>query len=385
MSRTTAKKTSTKQEAGQAARPAGEIPVLWPEELRAGLEVKRGRGAPPKARKVRASDFWASLCEGHLTTSTSWQWAPDRADEACRRLLQEAMAALREGTMIVDRATPELAGATRHVAVVSVDNMPRLIDFWAQARGVAFALRALFASWRFSIEMPSWPGPVWIARGFLSEERLDSDFRGSSSPALRMRALLAGADDATYAACLKEAASLREAAPFHMRAAVAVLFPEQTIWVDESCREALAIVDQPIWHRSVVLHLLACAADLDLALACAARMDPHTVATVADELAATFGPGIIDLLLRIFATDDWAYKEDRGLVAKVLSIFGTDRVAGAMMECLKSKGLREVGQAWCARFPDLARPELEKLAAKRSKMAPIAAEVLASLPARSPA
>jgi hypothetical protein len=362
------------------ATPASAIPVIWTDDLRAASRPKRGRGNAPKAKKVKASEFWASLGEGHLTSSSAWQWAPDRSPPELAAMMREAMEALRSGKLLVDRSTPELEGLSRHVAVVSAERVPKLIDFWTQARGVEFALRSLLASWRIAIEMPTWPGTVWLARGWLEEERVDSDFRGTSSPALHLRALLAGADDATYAACVKAAAEVRGEAPFHVRAAIAVLFPDQTAWVDESCREALAITDRPIWHRSYVLELLACATNLELALALAERMDLQTVATVAAELADTFGPAIIDLLLRIFATDDWAYKEDRAHVAKVLSIFGTERVADAMMECLKSKGLRDIGQAWCHRFPAVARPVLAALAAKKSKIAPVAAEILAGLP-----
>lgn len=381
---TRVKRTAAKDARPPSAPATTPAPMIWPEKLRAQLRPRRRPGEPPPnvppGKRINPRKFWEEIYYAFRSQSFSYQWTVERAPADARPLMEQALAAFTSPEPVVAHAPPELEAAIRHLSKPDLLKEDRWIRLWAQRRGVVFALEALLAYWQLDTETEIWPGPTpaWLVRRPIHEDRFNTHFV-NPLPACVLRDLLAGSDEETYQRGLAIAGAARDGAPFHLRAGIAILFPTEAAWVDESCREALAL-HRPVWHRAYTLTLLESTTNLELARAMAARIDRHRLPLVGAELVETFGPRLLDLLIDAFNTPDWAYKEDRVELAWVISVFGEPTVVPIMLKCLESQYLREVGRDFCMRFPDLMRPALERLAAKKTKASAIAAEILAALP-----
>lgn len=389
-----------------AAASGEDYAIAWTDALRRKLHPRRSSGVrtvslSPKAAFARMRAHWDLHAE-------LWKKAPQDREPS----LVSALAAVRlrlggPPDALPPPAEPEVEAAT--YAVLSHadrlreagDVRDEVVDFWAGTSGLAGAVRFLAASLDVVPVAIGIPRAVWLARpdAPVSESLLLSAFPGSV-PALaiaqgqprsivgpllatltsgvardlqaqagfararlegwlRLRRLLASADEAEWQEAREEAARLREGASLLHRTALSYLFPDVQEWAEADVRAALGLSVLPR-HASC---LATCLRDASLIGQMMANHPfailPWTsrgwdVAGVALSLVEGLGAAAVPYIVRFL--DPGVTAEDRKAAAEALAIVPSGEAAVALAERLDDKAVAGAAQLFAASFPRLALP-----------------------------
>ncbi len=383
--------------------------IAWTDALRRKLHPRRGSGMrtvplSPKAAFARMRAHW-DLHAG------LWKKAPQDREPS----LVLALEAVRRRFSGPPDAVPPPAGAEVEAATFAVlrhssqvrlrqagDVHDEVVDFWAGTSGLAGAVRFLLASLDVAPVSLGIPPAVWLVRpdAGVSESWLLQAFPGSmpalaaaqgKPPAmvsalvaalasgverdlharlggfaqarlegwLRLRRLLASADEAAWQEAREEASRLREGAPLLRRAALSYLFPDVLEWAEEDVRGALGMSLFPKYAGC----LATCLRDADLIDRMMANNPfyilPWTgrgwdVTGVALSLVEGLGEAAVPRIVRFF--DPRFPAEDRKAAAEALAIVPAAEAATALAVRLDDKAVTGAAQTFAASFPRLALP-----------------------------
>ncbi len=202
-----------------------------------------------------------------------------------------------------------------------------------------------------------------------------------------LRKGLAVAKDADYAAALEQARALWPtfAANEIGQCALAYAFPDEADWAEIATRAILDRIKKQkgkIAPYEVGVAMLGAVAvpELQTALAKAAAAKRMALYALLDQV-----PTMIDLTGDAAAAGLGALlstatgNNERGDFASALALIESDEAALALASALSAKVVLPIAKAYFAKYPNLAKTALGKVAKTSTTSAPIAAQVLKSL------
>ncbi|MES9605691.1 DUF4132 domain-containing protein [Actinomadura sp. NPDC000929] len=244
-----------------------------------------------------------------------------------------------------------------------------LVDAWCAERGAAFAAAAVTGLIKAE---PTWR---WIENGERSEAwirlRDPQEQYGhwwvTRGALLRMRAVLAAADDAEYERAVARMGECRDNAL--LRSVTAYLAPTRQDWVEESLAELGALpahmYSWMLWCSVASPAQLARLGDLGWQAG-----NAELVTTAVDGVGAALAP------LLVHAYDTVSSAKVRRNTAEALAALPTDEAFQALVERADQDRVRPALAAAAERFPARAARLLSDAAAGAGKPAKVAAELL---------
>jgi hypothetical protein len=381
--------------------------VLWTDAARKKVHPTRQTPAAPaptppqakaskaKPKKVDREKLFSTVAETFAKhTIAEWKAGEAHADatrarhmRAVRLLIASpAKAAKATALDLEEQATlaamlPGWWGGAKQV-------WPAVIGYWVDVAGAAFAVEAIARSTDLVNEHGDRSTPKGFERWTWIAEAEGERTYGRDKKLLRhaLRAYLATADDASYAAAKGAAARIRGSAHPIARRQLAYAFPGEPAWSEEDAAVWLAGPPDASGYG-----LLASLRDLSIAeriLDRAIEEDHHTDAgAYVHTLVATFGaaaaPGIGRLLASVIAEDvDARYTVDpdpREAAAEALSLIATVDAAQALVAGIGDKTVMPILSAYAARAPRAAAEALAPVASGRGKTADAAAALLGTI------
>ncbi|WP_128984789.1 DUF4132 domain-containing protein [Streptomyces roseicoloratus] len=361
--------------AASAAEPAAAAPLVRPDEDTFALPAAWKRNLRPRRGGTQVD---VRPAEEHGAANLR-QWR-----RQFTRIVDRALDATTSdaGLVAVARAhesgLPDPTGAAVIGTLLPADVSPRaLADAWTGAHGLPFAACAAVellecrAKWTY--ERVNQPSVCGIETASEDENHWQ---RGFGYDALdRVRALLAVADDDTYAAAVTALAGHRTGP--RRKAAVSYLVPTERAWVDE-CLADPAVREHPqLWVRDLVLNSTGSASHL---AAYGGRIDlgwhgwtAATVATVADGVGPLMAPLMATALDLPYIGGD-----DLKAMAAALAELPVDEAFQALVDRLGNKHVRAAAAAAARRYPVRALRLLAAAADGTGPHASMAGRILAA-------
>ena len=367
-----------------AKKAKGELDrgVRWTPELRAEVWSERGRVVPefqdkaledardPRAAFEQRADYARRGKYGgsRVALEPKLRAGLAKADARARAWTEAALDACEEKT------PPRALDADVEATMVALELVPvfAAFPFWLSHAGPELAMRALVLSHRrwSSARRHGYGSSIVL----VVDDTCAGDEPEYADSAWRMlRAVVAEADDATYARLRAQAERLREGAPAPVVSYLSVAFPSEAAWAAEAADAANARGEAAAgWERMLVT-----ATDLDRAERLARsgdwELDEDMLLTV---LARHGGDGARVIAAAIDAASNNEHRKD---YAKLLSIVENELAARAFARALSVKAIAPVAQKWFKRVPEVARPALEAIVREAGPSAKAARIVLDAL------
>ncbi|MET9952515.1 DUF4132 domain-containing protein [Streptomyces sp. NPDC006339] len=323
---------------GRPDEDAFVLPAAWKRNLR----PRRG-GTPVTVRPVGAGgvDPVARLAEWRRQFTK----AVDRSLDSTK-----SDAALVAAARAYEEGRPDPVGAAAVAVLLPDADLGQVADAWVAAFGLPFAARAAVEAQECRRRWIQRPGGRNAVDGIqVMPEHSGAWQRPTTFDALdRVRALLAVADEETYAAAVAALAGHRTSP--RRKAAVSYLVPGERHWVDECCADRSVREHQDAPVRELLLCSLGTASQVALY---DGRADlgwrgwsAAVVATVADGVGTAMTPLLAGELNKAYIDTD-----DTRAMAAALAELPCDDAFEVLLERLDDKHVRAEVAAAARRFP----------------------------------
>ncbi|MFG1998031.1 DUF4132 domain-containing protein [Spirillospora sp. NPDC048911] len=248
------------------------------------------------------------------------------------------------------------------------DPYPWLVDAWCAERGPAFAAAAVAG---ISKCEPTWH---WIEMGKVMEawvrlrdpEEVHGHWWSTRSALRRIRAVLAGVDDAEYERAVDRLAECRD--DFRLRRVTAYIVPTRQDWVNESLAEPgpfTYMYDWMLWCSVQSAEQLPALGPLE-----GTAMQADLLTTAVEGVGVAMAP------LLAQAYDSFYRAAGRRHAAELLAILPSDEAFQALIDRADKDRVRPALAAAMKRFPDRAARLLPPAAAGQGKAAAVVAELV---------
>jgi hypothetical protein len=335
--------------------------VAWTDELQAEVWSWRGHVNPAFEREYVELSKDLGACfekrieymgyDSHLRPF--FKAGLGRVDAALKPMMQAAL------DVRDDKKLPKgPLEAETEIALVALEIQPvfAAMPFWIAKEGLEFALRTLVKChefWTSGDEHGYGLHGVWIMH---DRTREGSHPEYADSAWQLLRALLASADDASYAHMRTVASELWKGAPTVIKAFIASAFTTEPDWAREAAAEVLAQGDAASgWSMALVT-----VTDIDDAAKLAARTDWEIGQPELLTLLARVGSAAAPVVAA--ALGSASNNEFRKRYAKLLALIETEEAAAAFVPWISSKAINPIATKYFKRVPDVARRALTPIA-----------------------
>jgi hypothetical protein len=363
---------------GALSMPAESTNIAWTDELRAEVWSWRGHVNPEFEREELAQIKDLKACfkqrrqymgyDGHLRPY--FRAGLGRADAALKPMMERALAT-RDDTKL---PTGPLDQDTE-IAFVALEIQPifSAMPFWIAKQGLEFAFRTLVRChqyWTSGDEHGYGNHGVWVMH---DDTRAGTHPEYAESAWQLLRAVLAQADDATYAKMRKLASELRAPAHVAVQSLIAIAFATERAWADEAAAAVLAQGKAASgWSKSLVT-----VASIERATALARNEEWGFMEDEILTLLAREGSAAVPVI--VAALESAGNNAERKRYGKLLALVETVEAASALAPWIANKAINPIATKYYKRHAGIARQALEPISKGKGIEARGAAVVLASL------
>jgi hypothetical protein len=297
-----------------------------------------------------------------------------------RKHMEEWVRHLKAARKTYDSKEPKTLDVDHEAAWASLQHTPeKTIAWWMEKMGGAFVIRAWCRMWAID-----WYGIFYA--NFVSDHDPHPEFpvaRTGFDAWNALRAIVA-----KDAAARKEAETIRKRAPLSLRVALDFAFPDEHAWADDDVDAHLdgkeACFDYGYKQGEYGAALLASGASREKRDAIAAQL-----AKWGGRACGWGASSFVPIALALHGEDavpqvavlmsQRSNDKKKEFAAEIAKIPRSNVVARTLAAGLEDKTMRSVAQEYLAANPEIARPVLEELIAKKGKVAEAASHVLARI------
>ncbi|GHJ47587.1 hypothetical protein Cs7R123_49290 [Catellatospora sp. TT07R-123] len=342
-----AEQAGTVRGTGDAVGTADENSFTMPTGWRRSVLPRRG--GVPVSRK-RPDPEATAVAAKALDFHRNWVLPCLALDGSDRDLKQPATAYLDGAADAVPLgAAAVTAVIASRIGYQQSTTLPALADAWLIQRGLVFAAQAVceLNSLRCGDSSYIARDRPWQVRRLAAAQR-PSGWLGGDLGALaaRVRAAVAGASEAEYAAVVAALTESRELG-IHQRMAVSFLVPSRTDWVDADCVEAVQVNTYLV---GALVHSVGTPAQLESIIKHVPQWYPGGLPAILATAVDGLGPSAAVPLLGVWFDGDWGADAQRAVLS-TLSELPTDEAMAALLDRIEHKYTPPVLQQAAARYP----------------------------------